>query len=89
METTYKTLGIIIAIAIGLYITGGFLMSIYGLDPPYIYWDLGFSCVIISLFIFLPTILILFFKVGKKIIKNNVKQPATSNQQQTNTSKQP
>jgi hypothetical protein len=36
-----QALLILPAIAIALYLLGGWLMSIYGLDPPYIYFHTG------------------------------------------------
>jgi hypothetical protein len=57
---------ILIVVCIAAYATGNFLMSIYGMDPPYIYYYSGFALEIISVIMSIIALVFLIITLIKK-----------------------
>lgn len=64
-------LAFIFCLSFALFITGKWLMGIYGLDPPYIYNYIGLICVGASIFAAFTFVLLLVVEVIMLFTKQN------------------
>ena len=64
-----KIVSILILLAIGLCLIGRWLMRVYGLDPPYIYFNAGFIMVGLSLFILVTLVVFALIQACRTLRK--------------------